>query len=135
MEWVRKRLDFEGLLVVEPQGRSGGPALLRNESDQVSLLSYSQNHINVEIKVSDMIPWRLTGFYVEPNRAQRRITWDLLRNLARDSNLLWYVIGDANNVVSQEDKKGGAQYPSWLVKGFNQALMDTGLQDMGLVGH
>lgn len=49
--------------------------------------------------------WRLTGLYGEPDRTQRRKTWDLLQNLAKDSNLPWCVIGDLNNVVSQDDKK------------------------------
>lgn len=87
IEWVRKRLGFEGLFVVEPQGRSGGLALLWKKNDQVNLVSFSQNHIDVKVKVADMNLWRLTGFYGEPNRFQRRKTWDLLRNLARDSNL------------------------------------------------
>lgn len=52
--------------------------------------------------------WRLTGLYGEPNRALRRRTWDLLRNLARDSNLPWCVIGDVNNVLNGSDKVGGS---------------------------
>lgn len=128
-------MGFEGVFVVETQGRSGGLALFWKESDQAKFLSFSQNHIDVEVKVTDMNSWRLTGFYGEPNRSQRRKTWDLLRTVARDSNLPWCVIGDGNNVVSQEDKKGGPQYPCWLVEGFNQTHIDTGLRDMELVGH
>lgn len=73
--------------------------------------------------------------YGESNRNQRRKTWDLLQNLARDSNLSWCVIGDLNNVASQQDKKGGAPYPSWLLEEFNEVLNDTGLVDLDLVGH
>lgn len=97
--------------------------------------TFSQNHIDVEVKVVDMNNWRLTGIYGEPNRAQRRNTWDLLRNLARDSNLPWCVIRDLNNVVSQDDKKGAAPFPRWLIEGFNQTFIDTDLRDMELVGH
>ncbi|KAK1376100.1 CBS-PB1 domain contining protein [Heracleum sosnowskyi] len=40
-----------------------------------------------------------------------------------------------NNVVSQEDKHGGVQYPRWLVDGFNEVLVETGLNDVNLIGH
>lgn len=78
---------------------------------------------------------RITGTYGEPNRAHRRRTWDLLRNLARDANLPWRVIGDLNNVVSLNDKIGRAPYPNWLIEGFNEAIQDAGLRGMDLVGH
>lgn len=111
MERIRTRLGYQGMVVVAAQGRSGGLALLWKETDQVRLISLSQHHINVEIHIDGMQQWRLAGFYGEPDRRQRRNTWDLLKNLARDSNLPWCVVRDMNNIVSQIDKKGGAAYP------------------------
>lgn len=78
MESIRMQINFQGMLVVEPQGRSGGFALLWRINDHVKLLSLSQNHIDMEIAQDDMQVWRLTGFYGEPNRNLRRITWELL---------------------------------------------------------
>lgn len=74
MEWVRSRLGFQGMIVVEVEGRSGGLALLRRFSDQVKLRSLSKNHIDVDVNIDGMQPWRLTGFYEEPNKNQRRRT-------------------------------------------------------------
>ncbi|XP_074381146.1 uncharacterized protein LOC141722515 [Apium graveolens] len=62
-------------------------------------------------------------------------TWELLRNLTRDSNLPLAIIGDRKNIVSNIDKKGGASYAHYLVNGFNDTLHDTMLTDMDLVGH
>lgn len=129
------KIKFQGMLMVEAQGRSGGLALFWKENDQVKLLSLSQNHIDVEITIRGMLTWRLTGFYGEPNQNQRRRTWDLLRHLARDSNLPWVTMGDMNNIVSQLDKRGGTAYPQKLIDGFNAVLEETGLQDMELYGH
>uniref|UniRef100_A0A803PHD5 Reverse transcriptase zinc-binding domain-containing protein n=1 Tax=Cannabis sativa TaxID=3483 RepID=A0A803PHD5_CANSA len=53
------------------------------------------------------------------------------RTLSADNNLPWCVIGDMNNVLSQEDKKGGA--PDWLLEGFNQALIDSRICDLLLL--
>ncbi|XP_074377107.1 uncharacterized protein LOC141718627 [Apium graveolens] len=134
LERIRMQINFQGMIVVEPQGRSGGLALFWKENGQAKLLSLSKNHTDVELNIKDMQAWRLTGFYGEPNRSQRRRTWDLLRHLARDSNLPWCILGDMNNIVSQLDK-GGAAYPQSLIDGFNAVLEDTGLQDMDLHGH
>ncbi|XP_074347237.1 uncharacterized protein LOC141686076 [Apium graveolens] len=113
MEKIRLKIQFQGMIVVEPQGRSGGLALLWRDSDQAKLLSLSQNHIDVELTIRDLPTWRLTG----------------------DSNLPWCTIGDLNNIVSQLDKRGGAAYPQKLIDGFNNVLLDTGLRDMELHGH
>lgn len=123
------------MIVVEAQGRCRGLALLWKETDQVMLISLSKYHIDVEVNINGTQPWRLTGFYGEPNRNHRRKTWDLLRNLSRDSNLPWCTIGDMNNITSQADKKGGASYPQWLLDGFNEVLEETGLTDLELYGH
>lgn len=135
MEWVCNNIGYEGLITVEPIGRSGGLALMWKEASQAELLSFSVNHIDVVTKVNGMADWRLTWVYGEPNRSKRKKTWDLLKNLARDSNLPWALIGDFNNISSQNEKKGGDNYPTWLVDGFNRTLSETGLQDMEIVGH
>ncbi|XP_074346940.1 uncharacterized protein LOC141685753 [Apium graveolens] len=135
MEKVRRALHFDGLFAVDSQGMSGGLALLWRVKDQVNLQSFSRNHIDIEIKVDGKEVWRLTGIYGESDRSQRRKTWDLLRNLARDSNLPWCAIGDFKNIVSQQDKRGGAPYPTWIIEGFNEVLSETGLIDLDIVGH
>lgn len=135
MERARRALRFDGLISVDAVGKSGGLAFLWRHKDQAQLRSESRNHIDMEINMNGKDRWRLTGVYGEPDRIQRRKTWDLLRTLARDSNLPWCTIGYLNNVLSQEDKIGGAPYPSWLIEGFNEVLVDVELIDMDLVGH
>ncbi|XP_030505207.2 uncharacterized protein LOC115720191 [Cannabis sativa] len=73
--------------------------------------------------------------YGEPNRNRRERTWNLLRTLAGSSSLPWCVIGDVNNILSQEDKKGGQPYPGWLLEGFQKALTDCHLFDLDLTGY
>ncbi|XP_074328314.1 uncharacterized protein LOC141666219 [Apium graveolens] len=95
----------------------------------------SRSHIDVVVKKSNFFSWRLTGIYGESGRAQRHKTWELLRNLSRDANLPWCLLGDFNNVKSRADKKGGHLYPNHLVEGFNACLQDTELQDLDIIGH
>lgn len=67
MEWVRVQLGFEGLFAVDPIGRIAGIALLWKERDQTKLISFSQNHIDVEVMIEGMNKWSLLGVYGEPN--------------------------------------------------------------------
>ncbi|XP_074351584.1 uncharacterized protein LOC141690709 [Apium graveolens] len=135
MKRVRSRTGFQGMLTVEAQGRSGGITLLWKDQIHVSLLSMPNNHIDVVISIPDMQIKRLTGFYGEPNRSQRRRTWELLRNLSRENNLPWCIIGDMKNILQQEDKKGGMLYPQWLLDDFNDTIEEAGLNDLELHGH
>ncbi|KAL8090914.1 hypothetical protein AgCh_040108 [Apium graveolens] len=47
----------------------------------------------------------------------------------------FWLTGDMNNVLGQNDKRGGPPYPSWLIRGFQQALDDCELHDMELQGY
>ncbi|KAF4382420.1 hypothetical protein G4B88_011372 [Cannabis sativa] len=58
--------------------------------------------------------WRLTGVYGESRRTHRQETWDLLRTLKLSSSLPWCILGDLNNVASQQDKRGGQPYPQLI---------------------
>lgn len=40
-----------------------------------------------------------------------------------------------NNVLSQEDKRGGRPYPQWLISGFQAVIDDCSLHDMDLEGY
>lgn len=104
LEWVKNKLGFEGLITVDPVGKSGGIALMWKEKDQAELISLSQYHIDVKVYIPDMQEWHLTGIYGDPDKNKRRNTWELLRNLARDANLPWCLLGDLNNVKNVDEK-------------------------------
>ncbi|KAL8108560.1 hypothetical protein AgCh_024870 [Apium graveolens] len=128
-------LAFEGMLTVESYGHSGGVALLLRNKDEVVLNSLSKNHIDVVIKAKGGLEYRLTGIYGEPDRSKRKETWDLIRRLSTDYTLPWCLIGDMNNVLSQNDKRGGRPYPQYLLQGFQAVLNDCELTDMDLCGY
>ncbi|XP_074342605.1 uncharacterized protein LOC141680216 [Apium graveolens] len=123
------------MVIVETQGHSGGIAFLWRNKDEVNLNSYSKNHIDLTIHNKPGQLYRVTGVYGEPDRRKRSETWNLLRTLAMDNNLPWCLIGDFNNVVSQNDKKCGRPYPHNLVQGFRDVLEECQLIDMDLQGH
>jgi hypothetical protein len=79
--------------------------------------------------------WILTCYYGFPERARRRDAWDLLRELRDTSSLPWCIIGDFNDLLSQQDKVGIHPHPNWLCLGFREAVDDCALFDIKLHGH
>ncbi|XP_019172758.1 PREDICTED: uncharacterized protein LOC109168171 [Ipomoea nil] len=133
-ERIRVTFGYEGLFYVDNDGLSGGMALLWKKNNTVSLLSYSQSHIDVEVSLFNKL-WRMTCLYGIPEQNRREETWDLLGTLKNRSLLPWVVIGDFNNLLYQHEKKGGNPYPNSLLRGFGDAVDGCGLLQMPMRGH
>lgn len=48
--------------------------------------------------------------------------------------LPWCIVGDFNDIISVEEKRGGQAHPRRLMEGFSEAISDCGLQDLGFTG-
>lgn len=95
----------------------------------------SGNHfIDFEVENEEVGRWRYTGFYGCPERGQRWESWEMIRNLATKSNLPWCTIGDFNNLMFTDDKKGGRNHPINLLQGFVETITNCDLMDLGYVG-
>lgn len=55
----------------------------------------------------------------------------MLQKLATESMLLWCIIGDFNDLMTADEKKGGQCHPRALLNGFSDAISDCGLFDLG----
>lgn len=55
----------------------------------------------------------------------------MIRGLAQASHLPWCIIGDFNDLMSMNEKKGGRRHPRALIDGFSETVMDCGLIDLG----
>lgn len=97
--------------------------------------SYNKNHIDATVRGKDGNTFRLTGLYGELDRNKRKETWQLIRSLASNNSLPCCLIGDMNNVCTQNDKKGGRPYRQRLIEGFQEVLEDCNLLYMNLTGH
>lgn len=58
----------------------------------------------------------------------------MLKGLARDSGLPWCVVGDFNDMLYEDEKRGGRKQPYNLLVGFMETLNACGFQDLGYVG-
>lgn len=80
-------------------------------------------------------PYRMMGFYGYASRGSRHLSYALMRQLAHESNLLWVVVGDFNELLGPYEKIGRLPHLLYLCNKFKNALDDCLLQDFGFLGH
>lgn len=134
VEQVCRKLRFAKFFAVDAQGHGGGLALFWKTDEGVHILSSCSNFIDFECTHDSMGKWRYTGYYGFPERSRRRESWDMIRNLSVASTIPWCIIGDFNDMVSVEEKRGGQRQPRALLDGFVETLIDCGLEDLGFTG-
>jgi len=128
-------LSFDSCITVDRTGRGGGLALFWRHSSNCTLVDFSNNHITVEIVDFILGPWRLTGYYGYPNGGCRIAAWNFLRQLANHFSRPWCIFGDFNDILDASEKRGRNNRPSWLINGFRQAVLDSGLSDVPIEGY
>jgi exonuclease III len=135
IEFLRIKLGFDQMFVVNCVGRSGGLALLWNDDFQLTIQNFSHRHINAVIKrQNDGIEWKFSGFYGHPETAKRKEAWALLRHIALLSPTPWLCIGDFNEILHANEKWGGASRVRSQMEDFQGVLTDCHLSDLGYSG-
>ena len=132
---VKGRLGFDGGLYVDSAGRSGGLILLWKKEWNVVVKGYTRGFIDCFVTTPDGKNWRFTGFYGHPEKMQRHLSWDLLRRLRRQFTLPWLIAGDFNEVLHLSEKKGGAARMDTSMFGFQDAVVECELDDLGFQGY
>lgn len=140
LESIKRQIGFGGMIgrdcVGEGKSRAGGLVLFWDSSWDVQLLSFSQNHIDVEIYGSDQNQhWRFTGIYGFPEESQKVHTWHLLSMLCSHSSPPWICAGDFNEIMWDVEKKGGLAKKFSAMQRFRDALDQCNLQDLGFSGY
>jgi hypothetical protein len=135
VESLKYMLGFDCCFTVDREGRGGGIAIMWNNSLKCHIMNYSLNHIDIEVVDESRGNWRLIGFYGYPEGGRRRDSWNFLRQLSRNSQLPWCIIGDFNDILSSDEKRGRNDRPDWLINGFREAVEEAGLLDIEWVGY
>jgi hypothetical protein len=116
-------------------GRSGGLALLWNDTKFVEIQNYSRRHINAIVKDGDLAhSWKLTGFYGHPDWTKRHESWALLNHLRSFAPLSWLCVGDFNEIIEQFEKSGAVLRRESQMTQFRKVLEDCHFSDLGYIG-
>ncbi|XP_030923509.1 uncharacterized protein LOC115950456 [Quercus lobata] len=135
MNKVKFKIGLLNGLIVPSTGRSGGLAMLWNRDIHLEVQSYSRYFIDAVVtEVESGFKWRITGFYGNPETWRRKESWDFLRSLNRMYHLPWLCFGDFNEVVSVEEKLGGAPRSQKQMDDFREVIHQCGFKDLGFEG-
>ena len=134
IEKVRRKIQFAHKFVVPRPNKGGGLALLWKEDIQLDVQTSSNNHIDAVVDQGMDDAWRITGFYGNPDSANREDSWSLLRNLSHHFSLPWICIGDFNEILRAEEKQGWLDRLDRQMQGFRDALDFCSLKDLGYTG-
>jgi hypothetical protein len=134
LEHLRCRLHFNNKLLVLSNKKGGGLALFWNKSFDLSVLSYSCNHIDTVVHSGTSDAWRLTFVYGALETHRRIETWNLIRRLSQQHHLPWCCIGDFNEIVLSSEMQGRRPRPERQMKDFREVLDECGMMDLGYRG-
>lgn len=113
----------------------GGLALCWKEGTKVDMQTYSQTHIDALVDGGPEIGWwHLTGFYGDPNTANRAESWAKLKHLHGTSTLPWLVIGNFNEIMGLSKKERGSFWPRPQMERFIEYVNWCGLKAIRFVG-
>lgn len=104
---LRKSLGYDKVFTVEPEGLSGGLAVMWKDSYQVVVLSSDKRIIDLRISIGST-SFFLTLVYGDPVKARRREVWDRLTQIGLGRDDAWMLAGDFNELLSNDEKSGGA---------------------------
>jgi hypothetical protein len=135
IEALHYLLGFDFCFSVDCTGRSGGLALFWRTSFNCQIANYSNNHISVDVSDSVHGVWRFTGYYGYPEGGRRQAAWDFLKLLANQFAGPWCIMGDFNDIMDASEKRGRNLRSNWLINGFRQAVLDSGLVDVPVEGY
>ena len=107
MKRIQVDLPYRCMFMVPSIRRNVGLALLWMEEIDLHVQTFTLNHIDALIKDALANPWRLTGFYGWSEEHRKQESWQLLKHLHSRHSAPWLCLGDFNEILQSEKKKGG----------------------------
>lgn len=106
----------------------------KKKNFDLTIETFSQNHIDTTINKNKAEEWRFTGFYREPDTQDRHGAWACLKTLKSRELAPWICAGVFNKVTRQSEKLGGKVRPHAQMQAFRDVLDDCGFLDLGFMG-
>lgn len=104
---LKKQLGYDHVFTVDPEGLSSGLALMWKDTHQVTLLSSDKRIIDLKVSVGASF-FFMSCVYGYPVTARRQLVWDRLEFLDLRRDEPWILVGDFYELLSNDDKSGGA---------------------------
>lgn len=121
--------------VVSPVGSSGGLALLWKDSVFVEVLTHSKNFVDSVVTfTSKGIQCNITWLYGTPHNNEKVSFWYSMLHRFSSRNSPWLCLRDFNEILTVNEKWGGAPPLQWRMNLFQNVLSQTELRDLHFQG-
>ena len=135
MRNMEEDLQYQAVFTIPSLGRSSGLAMFWKEEIDLHVQTCSHNPIDAIVFSPMGPPWRIIGFYGQPDWSRHHETWSLLWHLHSRYSMPWICIGDYNEILSSEEKQGRLPKSHTFMQAFKTALLHCNLIDLRYVGN
>ncbi|WZZ51263.1 hypothetical protein YC2023_051370 [Brassica napus] len=104
---LQRELGYDNLITVEPVGLSGGLAVMWKRCYKVIVLQEDKRIIDLQVEMGSLV-FYLTCVYGDPVKERRQAVWERLSDIGVRRDAPWMLVGDFNELLSNEEKLGGA---------------------------
>lgn len=123
------------MVTSEAMGFTGGIWLLWDDTIlDVSILSSNDQVITVAIHGGKYVDWVFLALYASPRKCLRDALWLYLQKLGRLITMSWLLVGDFNQVLHPDEKRGGRPITSTQTLSMWEMVDDCQLVDLGFSG-
>ena len=129
-------LPFDGSVVADTIGFAGGIWMLwRTDLVHVDILASTEQEIHAIIRVrSQSLTWIISAIYASPRFVERCMLWENLKLIATLHDLPWALMGDFNEVITEEEKAGGNPICQRRVRAILDCMNECQMMDLGFSG-
>ncbi|XP_023642406.1 uncharacterized protein LOC111831641 [Capsella rubella] len=131
---VQVELGFDNLQTVDPDGFSGGLALLYSKDYPVKFLLLDDRIIDIETIINGNRVF-MTFIYGDPVVANREYVWERLNRIGITRSEAWFIIGDFNEITGNHEKRGGKKRSEASFLPFRNMIHACGLIDFPFQGN
>lgn len=135
MDKIRGKVGFQNCFSIRSMDKRGGLAMMWSDGTEFEIVNYYNYHIHAKIKGNPTdLGWFLTRFYRIPKAKKRMDFRNLLEKINPRSEASWCVLGDFNEITTQNKKMRGRLRPLNQMEAFKLALNSNGLLNLGWKG-
>ncbi|RYQ97024.1 hypothetical protein Ahy_B08g092996 [Arachis hypogaea] len=131
---IRRKLGFDNMFCVESRGLSGGLCIFWKSNVNIHVYAWCDNFIKTKVSSGNDKDWEAIFVYGHPDYKKRKELWKDLTFVNDSLAQPTVLIGDFNDVISQDEKVGLHPKPSCQIQSFRNFVHKNALLDMELQG-
>ncbi|WJX64016.1 hypothetical protein P8452_48843 [Trifolium repens] len=128
-------LGYDDYVASEGQGFAGGIIVAwKKDYIQVDVIVKKFQFIHMKVNYTGGRWWYFIAIYASPNESNRSNLWNDLKVIAGNMTEAWIIAGDFNDIMSEDEKRGGVRASIRRCSKFRERVEACNLIDMGAAG-